>query len=614
MAKLYVAEVRNIGGEDKAGYVQVRKYGYQDNEDLVKDDDLPWGTPLQPVTSAATGRVGVAPNGLRVGSRVAITFAENDPEEKHPIILGPYARSAPPKNSDSQQRDNTTGKDQAKKDVKNGDSPASVEKLPKNHANVNLGQKPNTEKPKYGNVPVKTKDDGVDGHSKAREKYAPKAEDKTTAGAEKGLKDLNAAIMATGAVASQVLPGLVSAMAIVSMLMKSNSSSGAQNETTQNALVDALKYLSNKLGFQFVLDEFNRALSNGGFKNLSPRNQEIVQEAVSKLIQDVSSHGKENELPHFTPTPTIIKIDIGVPVPLPIVGVAPDLYVRQYYNLGENPYPGFVQWKGPNGDFVYTNTPRSEPTYQNIQEHIYDMAFSGLGKTLEPYIVNKRLTSEILDKSLNSCVENIKNTGMEAALGKGSSSNLMSLLPALLGGLSGAISLTQAYLPESVLSVGSINTTLAEYSRAMALTKFMSNTTASAFGVPSALSGLAGGLGGLAGGALGGLGGLAGGALGGLGDLGGLAGGLGGGIAGGLGGSITGALTGNLAGQVTGALGEAIGLSGDSIKGLSTIAGAAAGYSVAKATTLVGATSSLEQARIQQASIYSAQRLLWSVL
>jgi hypothetical protein len=598
MAKMYVAEVTKIGGEDKAGYAQIRQYGFQDDEKSVKPDDLPWAVPIQPVTSAATGRVGIAPNGLRVGSRVLVTYLDTDTEEKHPLIIGPYARSSPPTKANLQQRDSTTGKDSAKKDVKNGDSPASVQTLPKNHANVNLGQKPNTTPPKYGQAPVKTQDDGTDGHKAAREKYAPKADEKTTAGAEKGLKDLNAAIQATGAVASQVLPGLVSAMAIVSMLMKSNSSSGAQDETTTNALTDAMKYLSNKYGLQFVLDEFSRVLGNGGFLLLSSRNQATVQEAISKLVQDISDAGTDTNIPHFSPTPTIISITTKGVVPLPIVGVAPDLYVQQYYQLGSIPYPGYTQWKGPNGDYVYTVLLPGEPTYQTTQEHIYDAAYSTLGRSLERFVANKILTVTILEEALNICLENIKHTGMEAAMGKGSSTNLMAMLPALLGSLSMAVSFTQQYLPDSVLNVGSINTTMQEYSRAMAINKFMSNATGSAFAVPSALSGLSAGLGGVTSGL----------------NIGSLAGGLAGGLVGGIGGGITGAISGAVAGQVTGAIGEAVGLSSGSINALTTITSAAAGYTVAKATTLAGATSSLEKANIQQASIYSAQRLLWSVL
>jgi hypothetical protein len=95
MAKIYIAEVRKIGGEDQAGYVAIRKYGHEDDETEVKDEDLSWGVPIQPVTSAATGRLGSSPHGLRVTSRVIVTYADNDPEEKHPLILGSFARSAP---------------------------------------------------------------------------------------------------------------------------------------------------------------------------------------------------------------------------------------------------------------------------------------------------------------------------------------------------------------------------------------------------------------------------------------------------------------------------------------------------------------------------------------
>jgi hypothetical protein len=94
--KMYFAEVRKIDGPDKAGYVQVRKYGYDNEEEDIKDKDLQWAIPLQPVTSAATGKVGISPVGLRVGSRVVIAYMENDSDEKHPVILGSFARASPP--------------------------------------------------------------------------------------------------------------------------------------------------------------------------------------------------------------------------------------------------------------------------------------------------------------------------------------------------------------------------------------------------------------------------------------------------------------------------------------------------------------------------------------
>jgi hypothetical protein len=96
MGDLYAAEVRNIMDPLKSGRVQVRVYGHHDDEDSVKDDDLPWALPLQPVTSAATGKVGTVPVGLLVGSRVVITYLHSDTAEQYPIILGSFARGALP--------------------------------------------------------------------------------------------------------------------------------------------------------------------------------------------------------------------------------------------------------------------------------------------------------------------------------------------------------------------------------------------------------------------------------------------------------------------------------------------------------------------------------------
>ena len=72
MAKFYFAEVRDIMDPLGSGRVKIRKYGYQNDEQNMKDDNLPWALPLQPITSAATNRVGVIPTGLIVGSRVIV--------------------------------------------------------------------------------------------------------------------------------------------------------------------------------------------------------------------------------------------------------------------------------------------------------------------------------------------------------------------------------------------------------------------------------------------------------------------------------------------------------------------------------------------------------------
>ena len=66
----FIAEVRNLKDPWESGRVQIRVYGRHDNEQDIKDENLPWATVMMPITSASTNRVGTSPTGLLVGSRV----------------------------------------------------------------------------------------------------------------------------------------------------------------------------------------------------------------------------------------------------------------------------------------------------------------------------------------------------------------------------------------------------------------------------------------------------------------------------------------------------------------------------------------------------------------
>lgn len=82
-----LAEVRDLTDFYKSGRVKVRIYGTQDNEQDVKDENLTEAIPLQDITSAATGKVGKAPTGLLVGSRVMIGYLATDPEKENSIYF-----------------------------------------------------------------------------------------------------------------------------------------------------------------------------------------------------------------------------------------------------------------------------------------------------------------------------------------------------------------------------------------------------------------------------------------------------------------------------------------------------------------------------------------------
>ena len=130
MLDLKIAEVRNIEDDPtKSGRCKIRIYTENDDEQQIKDDDLPWAVPLQPITSAATAKIGISPSGLLVGSRVLITYLSTDINKQYPIILGSVGRAALPSNDGvrSDSDDRTSLADIPEKDIA-PDNPAVGDK------------------------------------------------------------------------------------------------------------------------------------------------------------------------------------------------------------------------------------------------------------------------------------------------------------------------------------------------------------------------------------------------------------------------------------------------------------------------------------------------------
>ena len=128
---LYFFEVRNIeDDETKSGRVQLRAYPSKDinHSDVtnIKDKDLAWGFPIMPSTSAGTGKVGIIPTGLEVGSRVACMFSATDTEKQYPIILGSFARAFPPVGSAKESDSNKDGFDSVDKKEAGVDLPSGA--------------------------------------------------------------------------------------------------------------------------------------------------------------------------------------------------------------------------------------------------------------------------------------------------------------------------------------------------------------------------------------------------------------------------------------------------------------------------------------------------------
>lgn len=481
----FLGEVRNIKDPWKSGRVQVRIYGLHDDEQNVKDEHLAWAMPIQDITSAATGKVGTVPVGMVVGTRVLGTFL--DEQKQNPVILGTYARAAKPADTN----DNTGGEEGNDKKSQGVDLPSSG-----NPSNGNMGK--STSNPKVGGTPLNTAKDkyneaqyvdngkGEEAIKTSRERYAKNADKPTTASAEAGELKLPEILQKIDPKKlSAVLLNMVAALALVRNASNVSSPVSIRRIVTK-ALAEALAILAKKYNFDTVIKVFDDCLVNNGLEKIRPEYQPVVQDAISKLLNNAKTNGiskiKTRKL-------TYITFDPKAKVPDPIVTTAPDLYVHQYYILKDDQYPAYIQWKGPNGDFVYTLR-KEEPYFETAEDDVNYLAEIALAKDLDMYINDPKtnvLTVDLLNAILDKNSKVVKNNGMEKNLGKNSSLNLMLLLPLLLGALSKVINATKDnHLPKSVLNQTSVARSLEDYSKHMSMIKKMKTDSDGAFDLPTA--------------------------------------------------------------------------------------------------------------------------------
>lgn len=83
----FVGIVEDRDDPQKFGRVKVRIYGLHGDSVEAPTDELPWATPITPVTSSSLNTVGISPTGIQVGSTVVGFFFDGN-EAQMPIILG----------------------------------------------------------------------------------------------------------------------------------------------------------------------------------------------------------------------------------------------------------------------------------------------------------------------------------------------------------------------------------------------------------------------------------------------------------------------------------------------------------------------------------------------
>lgn len=574
MVENYFGEVRDIKDPNKAGRVKIRIYMHQNDEQKIKDDDLPWVLPLQPITSAGTGKVGVIPHGLVKGSRVLVTYASTDTAKQYPIILGSFSRSALPTigGSGLSKQDTGDSKDKHKPNSEGIDNPAtgnSNKDHKKNPHNPAIGGKPFDKDPKYADGTAVTTENGSGPEEikTSRSQNVPKADMPTTASAPPG-KDIAAAVAAVDPSGkAQAFPQLIkqfasitSIMALAAALGSSGDGGGSaapsltddQNEIMNEILTEAYCILSNRYSFFDVIVVMNDALGlNNGLKRINSRYKYVILNSLANLIQYAIFFGEDKipmkEIPKivYTETPPPLQYTLGS------LNAVPNISVQVYYTQDTDPYPGYIEFNTPENVLLYVKRTKNEPPFPTAEEECKYLSTIGLVTELDPYVKDTQsdnrltLSVEVFNEMLDRYLKLYEDNGMERTIGKGSSTDIMSMLSTILGIVGTAVNtMKSVQLPRSVLDQGKSNKALEDFSKNMAMIKQMTSMAQTAMG--GGLGGALGSLGGGFGGALGGIGGLgqltsvagslsSGGlslssissALGGVGQLGGLTGSLG---------------------------------------------------------------------------------------
>jgi hypothetical protein len=125
-----------------------------------------------------------------------------------------------------------------------------------------------------------------------------------------------------------------------------------------------------------------------------------------------------------------------------IAETPPTSYIQQYYTVANDTYPGYIEWKDPNGTNPSVYTPRNgEPNYSSAQEHTtfatQNHFTATIGNTL---LSGQPLSFDTLSKAVSGSLNFTQAFGMSKVLGAGASGAQMAgvvaaLIPTVVSGV-----------------------------------------------------------------------------------------------------------------------------------------------------------------------------------
>lgn len=255
---------------------------------------------------------------------------------------------------------------------------------------------------------------------------------------------------------------------MLSFSLPSGSSSSSTPTPTSSvsdilidALTGALALLVREYGYERVVNFLVNILGDGKHLLLPDEYKIIVRQALIILIVAVVLYGESD-----IPVSELPEIVFGDNIPENLVTFVPDLYVQNFYSFENDPYPGYIEWEGPDGDLVYTIRGVDDLPYSSSEDYVYTLAERGLYEALKIYFENENIVISIvifISLLYRFCKE-IEENGMNVTVGKNgnkSTIDVTSLLGSVLGGMTNLAQ--NVHIPDSILDKTKLTQALNEF-------------------------------------------------------------------------------------------------------------------------------------------------------
>lgn len=394
----FIAEVADVNDPHQAGRVRIRIYGRHDDKTNIPDSSLPFAQVIQPVTSAANGRMGTAPVGLTVGSKVIGMWIDAD--QQLPVILGSVGRAGDP-------IPGQTVNGAPAVNIETGSIPGSSQGVAANPYTVLNGNRVSiadidSRQANVTSVPVNTGtviteavEDGM---------QFPNAP--TTGSAEASETNVLQILRRVDPTSSiSALPCLPSNALQLQIQIDLGSIAAGLINTVTNAVINALLQLADSLGITQVLNAIQsaangianfsdalKALASGGLCG-APRPLASINAGTQALARSYSSLQKAaaqaGNAPNAiraalgTATGTIISnVPSALFRPIQVSPTIPVGFVQEYYAADADPYPGYIKWIDPNNPdtepvFALRD---GQPNFSSASQHVeYDVTQVAIG-------------------------------------------------------------------------------------------------------------------------------------------------------------------------------------------------------------------------------------------